>query len=113
MLGVVVKFNDIYKYQEAEVGILIMSPIKRSNPKSNRPLFELLDEFMETKKLQGISPHTYDDYVRNVNLFIKRYPSAWSSHIALKASLIEHLSQEGIAPSTFNNRLVYLRTFFK
>ncbi|OME21613.1 MULTISPECIES: tyrosine-type recombinase/integrase [Paenibacillus] len=90
-----------------------MSPIKRSNPKSNRPLLELLDEFMQTKKLQGISPHTYDDYVRNVNLFIKRYPSAWSSHIALKASLIEHLSQEGIAPSTFNNRLVYLRTFFK
>lgn len=88
-----------------------MSRIKRGAKKTSRPWEDLLDEFLVYKSLQGISKNTYQDYVRTVNLLFKRFPDAWSSHISLERSLIEHLSQEGISPSTFNSRRAYLRTF--
>ncbi|MMZ45541.1 Tyrosine recombinase XerC [compost metagenome] len=73
---------------------------------------QLLTEFLAYKKLEdGIGQYTLDDYDRTVNLLFKRFPNAWDSEQALKDAVMEHLAQD-IAPPTFNNRLVYLRTFF-
>lgn len=74
---------------------------------------QLLTEFLAYKKLEnGVGQYTLDDYDRTVNLLFKRFPNAWDSEQALKDAVMEHLAQD-IAPPTFNNRLVYLRTFFK
>ncbi|MDU8671997.1 MULTISPECIES: site-specific integrase [Paenibacillus] len=73
---------------------------------------QLLTEFLSYKKLEdGVGQYTLDDYDRTVNLLFKRFPNAWDSEQALRDAVMEHLAQD-IAPPTFNNRLVYLRTFF-
>ncbi|WP_231638707.1 tyrosine-type recombinase/integrase [Paenibacillus sp. JCM 10914] len=71
-----------------------------------------MEEFLKFKLLNGIAKSTRDDYVRTVNLLLKRYPNAWDSYYNLEEAVIQHLNQEGIAPATFNSRLTYLRTFF-
>ncbi|WP_263560577.1 tyrosine-type recombinase/integrase [Paenibacillus polymyxa] len=74
---------------------------------------QLLTEFLAYKKLEdGVDQYTLNDYDRTVNLLFKRFPKAWESEQALRDAVMEHLAQD-IAPPTFNNRLVYLRTFFK
>lgn len=70
-------------------------------------------QFLEYKRVGGISSQTQSDYERTVDLLFKRFPGAWATDTALKEAAYAHLAQEGIAPATFNNRLVYLRTFFK
>lgn len=74
---------------------------------------ECLTEFVNWKKVQGLSKHTIGDYERNMTLFMSRYPEAWDSPHNLKSMLYEHLAQPDIAPATYNGRLVYLRTFLK
>lgn len=73
---------------------------------------ELLYDFITYKRVQGISEQTASDYERHVKLFFKRYPDSWESPNQLKTGLHDYLREE-IKPATFNNRLVYLRTFFK
>ena len=73
---------------------------------------EALDRFITWKKANGISDQTILDYTTHVNLFFKRFPVAASSFEQLEKAVIEHLGQDGIKPATYNNRLVYLRTFF-
>lgn len=80
-----------------------MSRIKRIERKTSKHWTRVLEEYMLQKTLQGISNHTYADYVRTINLLFKRYPDAWDSHISLERGLAAHLSQEGISPSTFNS----------
>ncbi|MCM3175921.1 tyrosine-type recombinase/integrase [Paenibacillus sp. MER 99-2] len=74
---------------------------------------ECLTEFINWKKVQGLSKHTIGDYERSMTLFMSRYPEAWDSPHNLKSMLYEHLAQPDIAPATYNGRLVYLRTFLK
>ncbi|WP_223068088.1 tyrosine-type recombinase/integrase [Paenibacillus caui] len=90
-----------------------MQQIRRTIQKTNRHWSELLDEYLRMKLLNGISQNTHKDYIRTVNLLFKRFPNAWDSYFSLEEAVIAHLGQEGIAPSTFNSRLTYLRTFFK
>ncbi|WP_442603804.1 tyrosine-type recombinase/integrase [Paenibacillus sp. KN14-4R] len=71
---------------------------------------DALDGFLTWKTAEGISEQTYEDYDKCVRLFIRRFPNAWDSVECLSESLLAHLSDE-IKPATFNNRLVYLRTF--
>lgn len=73
---------------------------------------EALDRFITWKKANGISDQTLLDYTTHVNLLFKRYPDAKHSYDLLEKAVIDHLGQEGIKPATYNNRLVYLRTFF-
>lgn len=73
---------------------------------------DALTEFLELKHVQGLSKQTKSDYTRTVTLLFKRYPDAWESDEKLKLAAYDHLSQD-IMPATFNNRLTYLRTFFK
>lgn len=74
---------------------------------------EAMDRFITWKKANGISEQTLLDYTTHINLLYKRYPKARDSYDELENAVCEHLSQEGIKPATYNNRLVYLRTFFK
>ncbi|OXS62405.1 hypothetical protein B1A99_00610 [Cohnella sp. CIP 111063] len=73
---------------------------------------EALDRFITWKKANGISDQTILDYTTHVNLLSKRYPDAGSSFEQLEKAMVSHLSQEEIKPATYNNRSVYLRTFF-
>ncbi len=73
---------------------------------------EALERFITWKKANGISDQTLLDYKTHVNLLFKRFPDAEKSYDQLESAVLEHLSQEGIKPATYNNRLVYLRTFF-
>lgn len=77
-----------------------------------RTLGEALDKFLVWKKAQGVSEQTLLDYSTHVNLLIKRYPTVKDSFDDLQESVFHHLGQANIKPATYNNRLVYLRTFF-
>ncbi|MBB3109094.1 site-specific recombinase XerD [Paenibacillus phyllosphaerae] len=72
---------------------------------------EALEQFMFFKKAQGISQQTISDYKQHVNQFFNRYPNASSSEELLKVGLYEYFAQDDIKAATFNNRLVYIRTF--
>lgn len=73
---------------------------------------DALEDFLELKRVEGLSEQTRSDYNRTTRLFFKRFPDAWESDDKLKDAAYAHLSED-IMPATFNNRLVYLRTFFK
>ncbi|MGG6309974.1 tyrosine-type recombinase/integrase [Paenibacillus macerans] len=73
---------------------------------------DALSEFLELKRVEGLSEQTRSDYNRTTRLFFKRFPDAWESDDKLKDAAYAHLSED-IMPATFNNRLIYLRTFFK
>ncbi|MCM3784383.1 site-specific integrase [Neobacillus mesonae] len=75
-----------------------------------RSWLEALGGFLTWKKAQGIAEQTYTDYNRHVRQFFTRNPDAWESDDALKATLYAYLSED-IKPATYNNRLVYLRTY--
>lgn len=79
---------------------------------ADRAWQDFLEEFLYFKRVQGVSDQTADDYEKHVRLFFKRYPDAWDSSDKFKKSLYDHLAQD-IRPATFNNRLIYLRTFIK
>lgn len=80
-------------------------------PEQFRGWAEALGGFLTWKKTQGLADQTREDYDKHVRLFFKRFPNAWTSSEELKKSAYAHLAEEDIAPPTFNNRLVYLRTF--
>ncbi|MEK3776876.1 site-specific integrase [Paenibacillus sp. FSL K6-4396] len=79
-------------------------------PKEQKGWADLLDEFVMWKLVEGVSDQTASDYYSHVKLFMKRFPDSWDSEENLKLNLLEHLSQK-MRPATFNNRLIYIRTF--
>jgi site-specific recombinase XerD len=83
--------------------------VKKAVPET---LEEALVQFLLWKKAQQISEQTLLDYMTHVNLFLKRCPQAVDSYELLEKGLFDHLGLQGIKPATYNNRLVYLRTFF-
>lgn len=89
-----------------------MSRVKKIKQITTVSWQDALGQFLFFKKAQGISEQTQADYSQQINLFFKRFPSSFSSADDLKQNLFQHLGQEDIKPCTFNNRLVYLRTFF-
>ncbi|ULO08985.1 hypothetical protein H1230_09545 [Paenibacillus sp. 19GGS1-52] len=72
---------------------------------------EALTQFLFWKKAQGISEQTRKDYDQHVRLLFKRYSDSFETMDNLKNNLFEYLGQDNIKPCTYNNRLVYLRTF--
>lgn len=70
-----------------------------------------LSRFLEFKRAEGLSETTQKDYTQHVGRFMRKFPSAWSTADRLAAAAFEYLAED-VAPSTYNNRLVYLRTFF-
>ncbi|MCG7386857.1 hypothetical protein [Paenibacillus sp. ACRRY] len=78
--------------------------------KEDKGWADLLDEFVMWKVVQGVSEQTASDYYAQFRLFMKRYPDSWGEPETLKMNLLDHFSQK-VKPATFNNRLVYIRTF--
>lgn len=87
-----------------------LTKIKKSAPSTMEEAFV---QFINWKKANNLSEQTILDYTTHYNLLMKRFPNAIESFEKLEKSLYEHLGQENIKPATYNNRLVYLRTFFK
>ncbi|SFJ54488.1 hypothetical protein SAMN02799624_04935 [Paenibacillus sp. UNC496MF] len=88
-----------------------MTKIKKSSPET----YEVaLEQFLLWKKAQGISVQTMKDYREHVNRFFRRYPEANDplAEQALEKSGYDYLGEGEIKPATYNNRLVYLSTFF-
>ena len=67
--------------------------------------------FVALRKAQGAAPRTVAGDEEVISVFFKRYPAAWSS--SCRDCLLAHMSQEGIAPATYNFRLKSLRSFFR
>ena len=73
---------------------------------------EALEDYLILKKAQGRSERTLKDYQYHVKLFFRRFPdSTFLNPSTLKKNLLRHLTEE-IKPASYNNRLVYLKTFF-
>lgn len=86
-----------------------LTKVKKSAPAT---MEEALTQFINWKKANNLSEQTILDYTTHVNLLFKRFPDSTQSYEQLEKSVYEHLGQENIKPATYNNRLVYLRTFF-
>jgi len=87
-----------------------LTKLKRAIPAT---LDEALVKFINWKRANNISDQTILDYRTHVELLLNRFPTAAGSYAELEQAVYEHLSQENIKPATYNNRLVYLRSFFK
>ena len=72
---------------------------------------EGITRFLSWKKAQGAAERTLADYRDIVTLFFRRFPLAWSP--SCRECLAVFLSQEGIAVTTHNIRLKYLKPFFE
>jgi len=86
-----------------------LNKIKRAAPATMEEAFK---QFINWKKANNLSDQTILDYTTHYNLFFKRFPNAVNSYEHLEKSAYEHIGQENIKPATYNNRLIYLRTFF-
>jgi len=88
-----------------------LTKVKKSVPTSYETA---LEQFLMWKRAQGISDQTMKDYREHVNRFFRRYPEASKPEAdeALEKSTYDYLGEDGIKPATYNNRLVYLYTFF-
>lgn len=87
-----------------------LTKVKKATPAT---IEEAFTQFINWKKANNLSEQTILDYTTHVNLFFKRFPDATQSYEQLEISVYAHLGQDNIKPATYNNRLVYLRTFFK
>lgn len=87
-----------------------LNKVKKATPAT---MEEAITQFINWKKANNLSEQTILDYTTHINLLFKRFPDASQSYEKLEKSVYEHLGQVNIKPATYNNRLVYLRTFFK
>ena len=61
---------------------------------------------------QGRSERTLKDYQYHVKILFTRFPnSSFLNPSVLKKNLLRYLAEEN-KPASYNNRLVYLKTFF-
>jgi len=72
-----------------------------------------LEQFLLWKRAQGVSDQTMHDYKEHIHRFFRRYPDASIPEAAeaLEWGVYDYLGEDGIKPATYNNRLIYLRTF--
>ena len=82
--------------------------IRRSVPQSWE---EALESFLLWKSSEGAAERTLLGHRQAVELFFRRFPTAWSS--ACRNCLLRHMAQEKLAPATYNMRLKTFRPFFE
>ena len=80
--------------------------------KAVAPCAAALSLFLNVKTAEQKSPSTIKDYSRFIRLFFRLYPAAWDSPTAMRAAFLNWISQQNIAPATYNLRLIYLRAFW-
>lgn len=72
----------------------------------------VLEEFLLLKKAEGKSDRTLKDYRYHITLFFTRFPNASLSNFdALRRSILKYMGED-VKPAYYNNKLVYLKTFF-
>jgi len=73
---------------------------------------QALEDFLLWKKAEGKSERTLKDYGYHVRNFIKCYPNtSLSKPVDLRSCIIKYLA-EPAKPAYYNNKMVYLKTFF-
>ncbi|MCL6447854.1 MAG: tyrosine-type recombinase/integrase [Armatimonadetes bacterium] len=72
---------------------------------------EALQQFLFWKQGEQKSKRTIEDYRYHVTQFFKHFPDAYNPKNVRKC-VLEYMSRE-CKPTTYNLRLIYLRTFFK
>ena len=99
------------KVKEVFVFELRLTKVKKLAPATYEAA---LEQFLIWKKAQGISKQTMKDYKEHVSRVFRRYPEASKPEAAevLEKSEYDYLDEDGIKPAIYNNRLVYLSTFF-
>lgn len=71
------------------------------------------DTFALVLKAQGKAPRTIRDYAYHVGRFFARFPDALESHEKGKIAALSFLADEGISPTEFNHRRVYVGQFYQ
>ncbi len=72
---------------------------------------EALKQFLWWKQGEQVSKRTIEDYRYHVTRFFTCHPDAYNPK-NVKKCVLEYMSRE-CKPTTYNLRLIYLRTFFK
>lgn len=73
---------------------------------------DALQNFIFWKQANGLSDLTIADYKRHVTQFFTRYPDTDLLDNGLEKCLFDYFSDKSIKATTYNNRLVYLTSFF-
>lgn len=73
---------------------------------------EAAADFIIFKQAAGNSALTIDDYRWTLTHFFTRYPKAWSSPAAMREAFLSWINRP-IAPATYNQRLSYVRAFWR
>jgi len=85
---------------------------KLGKDKSGMPWEIALEEYLLWKKAEGRSERTIRDYKYHVSGFFKRFPETSLADLdSLKRSVAEYMAED-VSPAYYNNKLVYLKTFF-
>lgn len=75
---------------------------------------EVLELFIFFRKTEGYSKRTIEDYRYHITHLFKEWPQAWDPACPskAKAAVLSYLAQDGIALTTFNLRLNYIKALF-
>jgi len=103
-------FTPFTKSGVAEGGF-IMGRLTRIHPNPvGVDLEEAVEEFLHSRRADGISQRTLDDYRFHVTAFLKANPNV-NTYEALRKAVIHHFTQP-CSPGYRNIRLRYLKAFF-
>ncbi len=73
---------------------------------------QAVEQYLPWKKAEGRSGRTIKDYYYHITHFIKVYPdAAIDDYTSLKRAVIAYMAED-VKPAYYNNKLVYLKTFF-
>lgn len=95
-------------------GCIFMSTGKKKNKVAGVRMNwkQAVDQYLLWKKAEGRSGRTVKDYYYHITHFIKVYPDARiDDYNALKRCVVAYMAEDA-KPAYYNNKLVYLKTFF-
>jgi len=74
---------------------------------------QAMEQYLLWKKAEGRSARTIRDYYYHITHFMKVYPATAinDDYNALKRDVIAYMAEDA-KPAYYNNKLVYLKTFF-
>ncbi len=71
-----------------------------------------ITDFIILKQASGSACATLEDYQWTLNHFFSHYPQAWSGPSAMREAFLSWINKP-IAPATYNQRLIYVRAFWR
>ena len=99
----------------------LMQNVLEERPTTFNDLIDIHKQFVEDKKLEGISDSTIEDYYSSMRYFEKFLDFEYRTEVerlAINSRVLKNyvsymLNDKGYAPCTVNIRLKNLKTFFK